>query len=401
MIPLEVLQNLAEKTPSKIILMIIDGLGGMPNPETGLTELETANLPNLDAMAGRSIAGLSDPVGPGISPGSGAGHLALFGYDPIKYDIGRGALSAFGLDFHLEANDLAVRANFATIDDNGIVTDRRAGRIPTEYNRELAELLRQIKIPGVEVFVVTESGHRLLLVFRSDNLSDELTSTDPLIVNQPIREAEPVVPAAAHAAEVINAFSGEARRVLSGKHPANGILMRGFAKRPNIPSFQTLYKLTPAAVAAYPMYRGVARLIGMEALPTGNSIAAEFQVVADNFERFDFFFVHVKYGDTAGEDGDFSRKVRVLEEVDENMPTLLNLKPDVFVVTGDHSTPAVLKNHSWHPVPVMLQSPLCIPDKLPSFDERAVRGGSLFRFPAKEGMSLMLGYAQKLGRFGA
>lgn len=401
MIPLEVLQGLSAKTASKIVLVVVDGLGGLPHPDTGLTELETAHLPNLDTIAGRSVSGLVDPVGPGISPGSGAGHLALFGYDPIRFDIGRGALSAFGLDFHLQANDLAARANFASVDEHEVVLDRRAGRIPTEYNRELSELLRQIHLPGVEIFVTTESGHRILLVFRGDNLSDRVTGTDPLLVGLPTRESEPLVPEAQRAADMVNAFSREARSVLAGKQPANAILMRGFAQKPDIPTFQQLYKLTPAAVAAYPMYRGVARLIGMEALPTGNSVAAEFQVVADNFAKYDYFFIHVKYADTAGEDGDFARKVKVLEEVDENMPILLDLKPDVLVVTGDHSTPAVLKNHSWHPVPFVLQATWCRPDRLPSFDERSVVAGSLGRFPAAEGMSLMMGYAQKLDRFGA
>ncbi|MHB1131905.1 MAG: 2,3-bisphosphoglycerate-independent phosphoglycerate mutase [Chloroflexota bacterium] len=401
MIPLEVLGSLATKTDTKIILLVVDGLGGMPHIESGLTELETANVPNMDALAAQSVCGLIDPVGPGISPGSGAGHLALFGYDPIRFNIGRGALSAFGLDFELGPNDLAARANFCTMDEQEIVTDRRAGRITTETNRELSELLRQISIPGNETFIVTESGHRVLVVFRGDGLEAEVSGTDPLLVGQPLKEAQPLSPTAQTTADLINRFSNEARRVLAGRHPANAILMRGFAKRPDIPTFQTLYKLTPAAVAAYPMYRGVARLAGMEALPTGNSVAAEFQVVADNWAKYDFFFIHVKYADSAGEDGDFARKVQVLEEVDRSLPTLLQLKPQALVITGDHSTPATLKNHSWHPVPFLLHSPWCIPDKLPSFDERSVRGGALGRFPAVDGMSLMMGYAQKLARYGA
>ncbi len=401
MIPLEVLQGLAAKTPTKIILLVIDGLGGLPHPQTGLTELETAQLPNLDKLAAASVCGLIDPVGPGITPGSGAGHLALFGYDPIKFDIGRGALSAFGLDFPLQTNDIAARANFCTVDEDGIVVDRRAGRIPTEFNRELCEELRRIELPGVQLFVQTESGHRALIVLRGGSLSDKLTDTDPLLVGQPIKEAKPLAPEAKHTAEAVNTFSREARRVLKDRHPANAILLRGFAKRPQIPTFQELYQLTPAAIAAYPMYRGVARLVGMEALSTGSTVADEVQTVRDNFQKYDFLFVHVKYADTAGEDGDFARKVRVLEEVDASLPDLLRLKPEVLVVTGDHSTPAAIRSHSWHPVPFLLYSPWCIPDQLPSFTERALRSGSLGRFPAAEGMQLMLGYAQKLGRYGA
>ncbi|MHB9090454.1 MAG: 2,3-bisphosphoglycerate-independent phosphoglycerate mutase [Chloroflexota bacterium] len=401
MIPLEVLQGLAETSTTKIVLVVIDGLGGIPNPENGKTELESANIPNLNALSGRSVCGLIDPVGPGITPGSGAGHLALFGYDPIRFDIGRGALSAFGLGFDLQPNDVAARANFATVDENGNVTDRRAGRIPSEVNRELLDALRQITIPGVEIFLETESAHRALVVFRGEGLADQLTDTDPLLVGHPIKDAQALVPEARHAADVVNTFWREAAKVLKGRHPANALLLRGFAKRPAIPTFQQLYKLNPAAVAGYPMYRGVARLVGMEVLTTGGSVAEEVQVLRDNFQRFDYFFLHVKYADAAGEDGDFARKVSVLEDVDAAMPGIVDLKPDVLVVTGDHSTPAVLKNHSWHPVPFMLNSPWVIPDRVSGFSERAVLPGSLGRFRAAEAMALMLGYAQKLSRYGA
>lgn len=401
MIPLEVLRGLSAKTDSKIVLLVVDGLGGVPHPETGLTELETAKTPNLDAMAGESICGVTDPVAPGITPGSGAGHLALFGYNPIEFDIGRGALSAFGLDFVLEPNDVAARANFCTVNEDGIITDRRAGRISTELNKELCAELRKIRIPGVEIFIETESGHRALIVFRGEGLSDNLTDTDPLQVGQPIEKAIPLDATADHTAEVVNAFSDEALRVLANHHPANALVMRGFAKHPSIPTFQELYKLTPAAIAAYPMYRGVARLVGMEAVPTGNSIADEVRVLQDVYDRFDFFFVHIKYADTAGEDGDFARKVAVLEEVDAHLPEIRKLNPDVLVVAGDHSTPAALRSHSWHPVPFMLHARNCIPDRLPRFDERTARTGSLGRFPAAEAMTLMLGHAGKLGRFGA
>lgn len=401
MVPLEVLRALSAKTPTKIVLVVIDGLGGFPHPETGLTELETARIPNLDALAGRSVCGLIDPVGPGLTPGSGAGHLALFGYDPIRFDIGRGALSAFGLGFDLQANDVAARANFCTIDADGKVTDRRAGRISTEFNRELVSMLRQIRIPGVEVFAETESGHRALIVFRGPNLSDQLTDTDPLLVGFPIKEAQPLSPEAERTAGIVNAFWREALTVLAPHSPANGILLRGFAKRPSIPTYQQLYKLTPAAIAAYPMYRGVARLAGMEALPTGATLEEQVKVLRDNWQNYDYFFLHVKYADTAGEDGDFARKVGVLEQVDALIPEITALKPEVLVVTGDHSTPAVLKNHTWHPVPFMLNSPWCIPDRIAAFNERSVRGGGLGRFPAVEAMGLMMGYAQKLGRYGA
>jgi 2,3-bisphosphoglycerate-independent phosphoglycerate mutase len=401
MIPLEVLRSLSTKTPSKIVLVVIDGLGGVPHPDSGLTELEAARTPTLDALAVESVCGVIDIVGPGITPGSGAGHLALFGYDPITYNIGRGALSAFGLDFALQPNDVAARANFCTVDESGIVTDRRAGRIPTELNRELCQELRKIEIPGVELFVETESGHRALVVFRGEGLSDRLTDTDPLVAGQPIQVSLPLDSASDHMADIANAFSEAARRVLADKHPANALVLRGFAKHPSIPTFPELYKLTPAAIAAYPMYRGVGRLVGMEAIPTGNSIADEVRVLNDVYDKYDYFFLHIKYADSAGEDGDFDRKVAVLEEADRNLPDIIKLNPDVLVVTGDHSTPAVLRSHSWHPVPLLLNSPSTISDRLARFDERSARTGSLGRFPAPEAMSLMMGYAGKLSRYGA
>ncbi len=401
MISLELLSSLSMQTDSKIVLLVIDGLGGFPHPDTGLTELESAATPNLDALAARSIIGLSDPVGPGITPGSGAGHLALFGYDPITFDIGRGALSAFGLDFDLQPNDMAARANFATIDDSGVVTDRRAGRISTEYNQQLVAELNKIELPDVQVIAKTESGHRALVVFRGEGLGDQLTDTDPLLVGKEVRQATALSPDSEHSAHVVNLFSAKARKVLASMHPANGILMRGFAKHPQVPTLQEVYKLNPAAIAAYPMYRGVARLVGMKALAVSGEMGDEVNVLEQNWQHHDYFFVHIKYADSAGEDGDFARKVKVIEQTDELLPRILALNPDVLVVTGDHSTPAVLKNHSWHPVPLLLYSPNVIPDRITSFGERSARTGGLGHFPAREAMSLMMGYALKLNRYGA
>ena len=402
MIPFEVFKELAMKTPTRIVVFIIDGLGGLPSPDNGKTELETAQTPNLDKLAASSICGLTDPVRPGITPGSGPAHLSLFGYDPLQYLIGRGALSAVGIGFHLQPNDVAARVNFATVDEQGRVTDRRAGRISTETNRRLVEMLRQIRLPGVETFVETESGHRAVVVLRGPGLSDELTDSDPQVVGQPPKTVEALASGAQKTAQLANDFLAQAARVLKDQHPANMILMRGFAKPPSIPSFYELYKLTPAAIAVYPMYRGLAKLIGMELLDVkGSSLADEIQALRDNFDRYDYFFLHWKAADTAGEDGDFSRKVSVMEEVDAHIPALLALEPDVLVVTGDHRTPSVLRSHSWHPVPFALHSRWVVPDGLPAFNERELARGSLGRFPAMEAMGLMMGYAQKLARYGA
>src|SRR5579884_3839845 len=386
MIPFELIQELSITSPSKIVLLVMDGLGGLPRPETGLTELATATKPNLDALARESICGLSVPVAPGITPGSGPAHLALFGYDPISCLVGRGVLSALGIGSPLEPTDLAARINFATINEQGLVTDRRAGRISTETNRQLVALLRQIRIPGVEIFVETESMHRAVVIFRGPNLSAKLSDTDPQRTGVPPLPVEPLDPEAQHSADVVNRFIAEAAKILKDHHPANYVLLRGFAQYPHLPQFPEVYKLRAAAVAAYPMYRGLARLLGMSVLPTGATFADEVATVRQNWADHDFFYVHFKYTDTTGEDGDFAAKVAAIEEVDRALPDLLALGPDVIAVTGDHSTPSVLRAHSWNPCPFALRSRYEIPDVVEQFTEHACQRGTLGRFPAQQAM---------------
>lgn len=393
--------ELATTTDSRIVLVVLDGLGGLPHPATGKTELETAATPNLDALASRSTVGLSVPVAAGITPGSGPGHLALFGYDPILHDIGRGALSALGLDFPLQADDVAARGNFATVDARGHVTDRRAGRIATELNRQLVERLRRVEVPDVQTFVETESQHRFLVVFRGEYLADQLTDTDPQREGVPPLLAAPQAAAAEPTARLVNAWVAAAQAALRDCHPANAVLLRGFARRPTLPSLGELYKLRPAAVSVYPMYRGLARMAGMEVLPAGDTFADAVRTLRDHYARHDFFFVHYKATDTAGEDGDFPRKVQALEEFDHMLPQIFDLEPQVLVVTGDHSTPSVLKAHSWHPVPFLLASPWALSDDVTVFSERACTRGGLGRFPAMDAMRLMLAHAGKLQKFGA
>jgi 2,3-bisphosphoglycerate-independent phosphoglycerate mutase len=401
MIPFDVITELAIQTPSKILLLVMDGLGGLPRPETGLTELASATRTNLDALARESICGLTVPVAPGITPGSGPAHLALFGYDPIRCLVGRGVLSALGIGFPLEPTDLAARINFATIDEHGIVIDRRAGRISTETNRQLVQLLRGIQIPGVQVFVETESMHRAVVIFRGPNLSPHLSDTDPQRTGVPPLPARALEPAAEHTAEVVNRFITEAARILKPHRPANYILLRGFSTYPHLPQFGDIYKLRAAAVATYPMYRGLARLVGMEVLPTGETFADEVETVRRHWAQYDFFFVHFKYTDTTGEDGDFTAKVLAIEEVDRALPDLLALGPDVIAVTGDHSTPSLLRAHGWQPVPFMLRSRYEVPDDVQEFTERACQRGTLGRFPARDVMLLLMANALKLEKYGA
>jgi 2,3-bisphosphoglycerate-independent phosphoglycerate mutase len=396
------LQNLIVPAQTKIAMIIMDGLGGLPLEPGGKTELETAHTPNLDALAAQSALGLTMPVGPGITPGSGPGHLGIFGYDPIQYEIGRGALEALGVDFDLGPNDVAARGNFCSVDAAGLLTDRRAGRISTEVGKELAKLLRTIKIDGVEFFVEPVKEHRFAFVMRGPGLGDALTETDPQKTGVPALPVCALKPDSEKAARLVNQFIEEAHKLLADKHPANMILLRGFARYPTLPTYQELFGLRAAAIALNGMYRGVAKLVGMQVVKVdGITLADEFTALEKNWNDFDFFYLHVKKTDTAGEDGDFLRKVRVIEEVDALMPRLLALKPDVVIVSGDHSSPAVLKSHSWHPVPTLLYAKYVRADGIAEFGERACARGSLGVLPAKDVMPIALANAQRITKFGA
>ncbi len=398
----------------KIVLLVLDGLGGLPDPNTRLTELETAVTPHLDMLASESLCGLHVPVASGITPGSGPAHMALFGVDPIQHQVGRGALSAMGIDFDLGRNDVAARGNFCTIDDNGAITDRRAGRISTEKNHELVERLqKEISLSGAEFFVRTIKEHRLLLVLRGEGLSDSLEDTDPNRTGEKPREprvTEIARPgggrsdpdAAEKTRRVVVEFLSQAQEVLVGEERANMVLLRGFAKHPDLPTMESAYGLRSAVLASYPLYRGLARLLGMKPIDTDASLKAKAAAFKVHRDSFDFFFIHLKPTDSSGEDGDFARRVDLIEEMDAALPDLLAAKPDVLVITGDHSTPARLKSHSWHPVPILIHGAYCRPDTVDSFGERACLSGGLGpRFPATEIMPLALANALRLDKFGA
>ena len=424
MISQEFLKKLTVKTDTKIVLLVMDGLGGCQN-ETGKTELETAVHPNLDKLAKISICGLSDPVSPGITPGSGPAHLSLFGYDPLEYEIGRGLLDTLGIDFEFTPDDLAARGNFCTVDERGVITDRRAGRIPTEKNTELCKKLDGMEIDGVnpvrneqlpgsnrvKVFVKTVKEHRFSVIFRGKDLSDKLQDSDPQ--KEGLKPLNVVVTdkSAELSAKIVNRFIQKVREILKNEKPANMVLLRGFSKMVNLPKFQDVYKLTPVCIALYPMYKGLARLCGMQVLKTGDTIESEFQTLKENFSkpasanassgRYDFFYLHIKQTDSSGEDGDFTRKVRVIEQVDKCIPLLTNLNPDVIIITGDHSTPAVHSGHSWHSVPLLIYSKKCRFDRVEKFTETDCISGGLGRIPARDIMPLALGNAGKLLKYGA
>ena len=398
---LELIKTITRPSPAKIVLLVIDGLGGLPDPQTGKTELETANTPHLDQLATKAICGLIDPVGPGITPGSAPGHLALFGYDPLTFTIGRGVLEATGIDFNLESGDVAARGNLCTVDEAGLVTDRRAGRISTAKSTELCQLLDGLVIDKAKILVRPVKEHRFIAVFRGEGLAPDVSDSDPQQTGVAPRTITTLNPQASRTASIASQFVARAKVILAKQHPANMVLLRGFSQRPQLPTMGEIYQLKPAAIASYPMYRGLAKMVGMEVLETGTNIEDEFATLKQNYANYDFFFLHIKGADSAGEDGDFDRKVRIIERVDNALSTLMSLEPDVVVVTGDHSTPVLLKGHSWHPVPILLYSKWCRPDRVGEFSESACTAGGLGRFPATQVMLLAMANALKLTKFGA
>ena len=397
----ELVRQLREPARSKIVLLVADGLGGLPLEPGGRTELETASTPNLDACARDGVCGLSVPVLPGITPGSGPGHLALFGYDPLEYRIGRGILEALGINFHVGAKDVAIRGNFCSLDAAGKITDRRAGRPTAEKNKAAVEKLRTVRIPGVELFVEPVKEHRFVLVIRGEGLGDQVNDTDPQATGVAPLAARGKDDASQKTADVVNRFVAEAVKVLASEPPTTGVTLRGFARYPKIDTFADVYGLKAACIAVYPMYRGLARLVGMEILEPGPTLHGQIETLRKAWHDFDFFFVHFKYTDSTGEDGNFPAKVQMIEKLDEAVPDILRLEPDVFIVTGDHSTPSKLKSHSWHPVPTLLVADNCRTDDVKEFGERNCLKGGLGQFEAKHLMLLAMAHAGRLGKYGA
>ena len=397
----ELTRTLHRSNKSKIVLVVADGLGGLPQTRGGPTELEAAKTPNLDALVADNVCGLLTPVLPGITPGSGPGHLGLFGYDPLQYQIGRGVLEALGIDFDLGPNDVAVRGNFCTVDDAGRITDRRAGRIPSETCARLVDKLRKIRVPGAEIFLEAGREHRFVAVFRGENLGGDVTDTDPQAMGVRPRPPEARNTAARETANVATQFVTQAAKVLKDEHPANMLLLRGFARRPPMPTMEEVYGVKSAAIAVYPMYRGLARLVGMEILPQIANLQEQMQQLREHWDQYDFFFVHFKYPDSRGEDGNFDEKVKRIEELDTYLPQIQAQKPDVLIVTGDHSTPAKMKEHSWHPVPVVLAAANCRPDPVKRFGEADCLHGGLGQIEARYLLPLALAHAGRLEKFGA
>jgi 2,3-bisphosphoglycerate-independent phosphoglycerate mutase len=401
--PFDYLPPLLRTSSSKIVLLVLDGLGGLPIEVGGPTELEAAQTPNMDRLASEGMLGQITPIRPGITPGSGPAHLALFGFDPLKYEIGRGVLESVGVGLQVKTGDVAARGNFCTLDEQGNISDRRAGRIPTEEAIPLVERLKSVTLPRVTTEVRHVKEYRFAVVMRGENLNPEINDTDPQRTGVPPLPAEARSAASEYTADLFNQWIAKARQSLADNSKANGMTLRGFATDPNLPTFQDSYGLNAAAISVYPMYKGVASLVGMQVIDfSGEAPEDEFYALAEVWDQYDFFFIHIKKTDSKGEDGDFDGKVKIIEGVDQALQNLLELNPDVLMITGDHSTPAKMRTHSWHPVPFLLRAPVTVrPDTQTSFGERACERGGLGNFPSTDILPLALAHAGRLEKFGA
>ena len=400
------LRHLLRPNDSKIILLVMDGLGGIRNETFPETALEAARTPNLDGLAREGMCGRSMPISYGITPGSGPAHFALFGYDPLapENDVGRGVLEVTGVGYKLLDTDVAIRGNFATMGGDGVLTDRRAGRIPHEEGERICAKLQKgiTEIDGVEIIVMPVREYRFGVVLRGKGLDPDVEETDPQLTGRKPLPPQPRSPGAKRTAEIITDFIRRANDILSDEKKANTVLMRGISSMPVIEPFSDRFGLDGAAVAAYPLYRGVAGVCGMKLIDTGFTVKEEFETVRSIYgDGCDFFFIHVKKTDSYGEDGNIEGKIKVIEEVDTHLPILLDLEPDVIAVTGDHSTPCALKSHSWHPVPFLVRSAVCGKDNAEAFGESECDRGTLGVFPATRIIELLLANAGRLKKHGA
>jgi 2,3-bisphosphoglycerate-independent phosphoglycerate mutase len=397
------ISSLLNTAESKIVLLLLDGLGGLPIRPGGPTELEAAKTPNMDSLSVDGTLGQTIPIRQGITPGSGPAHLALFGYDPLTYDVGRGVLAASGVGIQVNPGDIAIRGNFCSLDKKGNITDRRAGRIANEEALPLVEKLQAIQVPGVDIEGKHVKEYRFTVVMRGEDLNDNIRDTDPQRTGVPSLPVTATDPGAEKTAAYFQEWVNQAHTILADQPKANGVNLRGFATNPALPQYQDIFGLKAGCVAVYPMYRGVAHLVGMEVIEfQGESPEEEFKTVAEHWKNYDFFFIHIKKTDSMGEDGNFDGKVKIIEGVDKALPELIKLEPDVLIITGDHSTPSKLKSHSWHPVPLMLWAPeTCLPDTQSSFGERTCARGGLGTILATEVMPLALAHAGRLTKYGA
>ncbi len=413
---LEMLSTLAHKNDKKILLWVFDGIGGLPHPETGKTELETAVTPHIDAFVARSMTGRTLAFGQGVTPGSGPGHLALFGYPNDQIVIGRGVLEVLGSSevllggervsrFSLSKGDVAARCNFATrqvVGGQAVITDRRAGKPATAVSTALVQRISaEVSIEGVEVFLLPGKEHRFSVVFRGEGLVGEVTETDPQVTGAAALRCEPCTPAAARAAEVVNAFVDQINTILADEPAANTALLRGIAGRPDIPTLPELFGLRCGAIAAYPMYRGIASLLGFDVLGDPKTWAEEVEVLKANYDSYDLFYLHIKETDSVSHLGHFDEKVKIFEQCDALFQAAIELGFEVVIITGDHCTPSTLMEHSWHPIPTVMGHPGCLFDDVGKLGERACARGTLGDIEARDLVPLAMAASGKFLKYGA
>ena len=399
----DLIHDLLKPATTKIVLLVLDGLGGMARPSDGKTELEAASTPNMDRLASEGTLGMTIPLMAGLTPGSGPAHLSLFGYDPIARPVGRGVLEAIGVGLEVHPGDVAARGNFCTLDTQGRITDRRAGRIPSERAAPIVERLSGIRLDGASAEIRHVREHRFALVLRGADLHPGLDDTDPQAEGVPPLPSKAIDRQAERTAELVSEWTAKASELLRGEKTANGLTLRGFSTDPALPRFPEIFGVRAGCVAVYPMYRGVASLVGMTVVEVGGeSPQDEFVAAGQVWKDYDFLFIHLKKPDSRGEDGDFEAKAEAIEEIDRALPSLLGLKPDVMAITGDHSTPSQMKSHSWHPVPLLLWAPKTgRRDAQPTFGETVCASGGLGIFLASDLMPLLLAHAGRLGKYGA
>jgi 2,3-bisphosphoglycerate-independent phosphoglycerate mutase len=397
------MRELHRESAEKIVLLVMDGLGGLAINPGGPTELEYAATPNMDRLASQGTLGQIVPIRAGITPGSGPAHLALFGYDPLEFEVGRGVLEATGIGLTVKVGDVAARGNFCTLDKKGNISDRRAGRISSEEGLRIVERLTEISIPKATFEIKHVKEYRFALILRGDDYGAEIDDTDPQQVGVPPEPAKARERKSKAAAKLFDEWITAAGDVLNDEEKANGLTLRGFSTNPQLPSFGEIHGVSPVCVAVYPMYRGVSKLVGMTVHEfDGDRPQDEFQAVSAVWDEFDFFFIHIKKTDSKGEDGDFKGKAKVIETVDKALPILLENEPSALVITGDHSTPSRMRTHSWHPVPLLLWAPgTQRSDGQGMFGETYCAKGGLGTFPSTEIMSLLMAHALRLDKFGA
>ncbi|MCK4443355.1 MAG: 2,3-bisphosphoglycerate-independent phosphoglycerate mutase [Thermoplasmata archaeon] len=405
----------------KILLIILDGMADRPVAVLGSkTPLQAANTPNMDWFAKNGMCGQMDPIAPGVRPGSDTSHLAILGYNPHEVYTGRGPFEAAGVGLPMEHGDIAFRCNFGTIDADGTVRDRRAGRI-RKGTSEIARDLDGMPIEGVKVIFKEATEHRAVLILRGDGLSPKVTDVDPHAVGVKYHECEALEPEAGRTAEIVNEFVERSREILAdhevnkkrlkeGDFPANIILPRGSGVFPHLDSLEERFGIRSAAICGVTLIKGICRVAGMKILDVDGAtggldtdMIAKGKAAIEALESYDFVFLNVKAPDICGHDGDPEGKVKVAERLDMMMSFIRKeLRNDVIMaVTSDHSTPVSVRDHAGDSVPLIVYGKDIRVDEVSSYDEISVTKGILGRIRGSDLIHILLDQSGRAEKFGS